>query len=338
MLGPLCYPLLPRLLDKALAAAGSGIGVGVSLDQFGEGGSLNALSCSSETALAQIDAVASERLHILLIADDQIMPESSLGKLRSSASVASEWARATGQEYHVDKPDKTAVLLLGQAAHPAIYEVAPVVLEGRPVPCTLVRKWCGITWDAWLTFIPFLEARVAAARLAFKPLCALAREGTVPVEEVRAVMRSTVEGTLFFGAMFLIMSPGFHESLTGLQHEMERSLMGVPPWVSGVLLRASAGWTLTWGDRVIYEALAFRAELWCTQSGMLVNRVWRLAQSMAGRTFAAESAQLLGRHGLPDIRDFPGWEEFVERGKPVLPSYKAMLWRELGRKAVHRGS
>ena len=29
MLGPICYPLLPRLLDKSLAAAGAGVGVTV---------------------------------------------------------------------------------------------------------------------------------------------------------------------------------------------------------------------------------------------------------------------------------------------------------------------
>ena len=83
------------------------------------------------------------------------MPDSSLGKLRKSAQIATKWAQTTAQEYHVDKPDKTAVLLLGQAAHPGIYATAPIILSGRPVPCTLVRKWCGITWDAWLTLYLF---------------------------------------------------------------------------------------------------------------------------------------------------------------------------------------
>ena len=122
-----------------------------------------------------MDAQATLRLHILLIADDQILPESSLRKLQAAVDLAAEWASSTGQEYHVDQPNKTAILLLGQAAVPHLYEQDPVMLLGRKVPCTLARKWCGITWDAWLAFTPFLEARVTAARLAFKPLCALVR-------------------------------------------------------------------------------------------------------------------------------------------------------------------
>lgn len=224
-MGPLCYPLLPCLLDKALAAAGAGIGVDVLAHRFAEHVGLNALCESSAGILSSLDLEVTLRLHISFIADDQIIPESTMGKLQVDADIATEWARTTAQEHHVDKPDKTAVLLLGQADHPAVYDIAPVVLAGRPVPCTLMRKWCGIVWDAWLSFIPFPEARVAAARSAFKPLGALVREGTVPVEEARAVMKIKVEGALFFGAMFLIMAPGYYETLVALQLEMERSLL-----------------------------------------------------------------------------------------------------------------
>ena len=325
MLGPLFYPLLPRLLDKALAAAGAGIGVDIPSSRLLEFGALNALLDSSAHSLESLDVEASLRLHILLIADDQIIPASSLSQLRSAAAIATGWARMTAQEYHVDKPDKTAILLLGRAAQPEVYNMAPVMLAGSPIPCCVHRKWCGIEWDAWLSFIPFLEGRMSAARAAFLPICALVREGVVPLEEARSVMKSTVEGTLFFAGMFFFLAPRFQESLVALQLGFERSLMGVGPWVPDALIRAAAGWALDWGERAVYETLAFRAELWCTREGMLVNSVWFMAQHMSGRTFAAESYRLLRQLGLPDITCFEGWELFVVDRVPVLPAYKAML-------------
>ena len=67
-----------------------------------------------------------------------------------------------------------------------MYKANPVILAGCPLPCVLERKWCGIIWEQLLSFEPFLRARVLAARLAFMPLCALVREGAVPLEEARA--------------------------------------------------------------------------------------------------------------------------------------------------------
>ena len=168
-------------------------------------------------------------MHILLIADDQILPASSRAGLQVAATLAGEWAEFTAQQYHIDKPDKTAVLLMGQAAIEDQYNSSPVVLAGRPAPCTLSRKWCGILWDAWLSFIPLLQARISAARSAFKPLCAIARSGAAPLEEVREAMRSKVEGTLFFGVMFIFMAPGYYDALVALQLEFERSLLGLAP-------------------------------------------------------------------------------------------------------------
>ena len=332
LLGPLCYPLLPLLLDKSLAAAGAGVGVDVSVEQVL---GLSALSPESAPALAASDRCASQRLHILHIADDQIIPESSTAKLQEAANLATEWAAATGQEYHVDHPDKTAVLLVGQAALPQVYERCPVMLAARPVPCVLSRKWCGITWDALLSFIPFLEARIGAAREAFNPLCALVREGSAPLEEARAVMRSTVEGTLFFGAMFLIFAPGASDSLDSLQLEFERSLTGFPPWTHAALVRAVGGWRMSWGERIVYDALVFRAELWCAKEGLLVCDVWKHAQNLPGNTFALRSRQLLEVHEVPEIFDFPGWGSYVDEREPVLPAYKRHVRAILERRSSH---
>jgi len=89
MLGPLCYPLLPRVLDKSLQAAGMGIGVGVPVGKRARLVECNVFDTGSAAILAELDAAAAERLHILLIADDQILPESSLCKLQLSADLAS---------------------------------------------------------------------------------------------------------------------------------------------------------------------------------------------------------------------------------------------------------
>lgn len=184
MLGPLSYPLLPLLLDRSLLAAGAGIGVDVPVQRHQELARLDAMCPSSAPQLAAFDKTAALRLHILLIADDQIIPESSLERLRADVKLATTWATSTAQEYHVETPDKTAILLLGRAADAETYSRQPVELAGTIVPCVTTRKWCGITWDAWLSFIPFLAARVGAARAAFKPLRALAADKSAPVEEL----------------------------------------------------------------------------------------------------------------------------------------------------------
>ena len=75
MLGPLCYPLVPLLLDKALAAAGAGVGVDIPAQSFCGHGGLNALQKESEGVLAGLDNEAQLRLHISLIADDQCMQQ-----------------------------------------------------------------------------------------------------------------------------------------------------------------------------------------------------------------------------------------------------------------------
>ena len=131
-------------------------------------------------------------------------------------------------------------------------------------------------------------------------------------------MRTHVEGTLFFGAMFLILVPSYNEALSNLQLELERALMGLPPWFSGTLVRAAAGWPLTWGERAVYEALAFRAELWCAEEGVLVRDVWRLVQGLPGRMFANCSQLLLEEYGLPEIFNFTGWAEFEQERVPIL--------------------
>ena len=102
--------------------------------------SMKQLSLESAEFLGKVDAVANARMHILLIADDQIIPSINMQTLQASATLAEERAQMISQEYHV-KPNKTADLPMGQAAHDAEYCAAPVYLSGRPVPCVTTREW-----------------------------------------------------------------------------------------------------------------------------------------------------------------------------------------------------
>ena len=76
-------------------------------------------------------------------------------------------------------PGKTAVLLVGPSGQLDLYSQHPIVLSGVSVPGTLLKKWVGVLWDCELTFIPFLEDMIKVARAAFRPLCALARDGLI---------------------------------------------------------------------------------------------------------------------------------------------------------------
>ena len=140
------------------------------------------------------------RHHILLIADDQILPESSLTRLEGAVAIADEWAKQTQQVYHVASPEKTAVLLLRRAANPECYESRPLYLGGHAIPCVLERKWAGILWDSCLSFQPFLKSKVLAARLAFKPLRALAVERLAPLAEIREVVKAKVVSALLYAS------------------------------------------------------------------------------------------------------------------------------------------
>ena len=124
---------------------------------------------------------------------------------------------------------------------------------------------------------------MGAAPGAFKPLAGLAAEGFVPLAEIRELMSSTVEGTLFFGSMLTFMAQDACTKLDALQLEFARKLLEAPPWFSATLVRSAAGWQLSWGERVLYEALVFRAELWCCESHLLVRQVWGYAQGFGGR-------------------------------------------------------
>jgi len=150
-------------------------------------------------------------------------------------------------------------------------------------------------------------------------------EGLIPLSELREVIRAKVEGALFYGAMFTFMAPGAADRLDDLQVEFERSLLSAPKWFAGSLARAVGGWTLCWGERLCFEVLAFRAELWCCSASLLVRQAWDAAQLFPGRTFARCSRGLLIELDVPEVFNFPGWSEFIDDAEPVLNNYKAHI-------------
>ena len=99
-------------------------------------------------------------------------------------------------------------------------------------------------------------------------------------------------------------------------------------------VRAAAGWKLSWGEKVIYEALVFRAELWTCASHLLVRKVWQQAQSFPGRTFASVSRAALQKLGLPEIFECAGWQAFIDCAVPVLPAYKLFVKSGLEERSV----
>jgi hypothetical protein len=147
-------------------------------------------------------------------------------------------------------------------------------------------------------------------------------------------MRAKVDNALLYGSKFLFLVPSAASQLERLQLEFERSLLTAPSWMPDAFIRAVGGWSLTWGDCLVYDALVFLGELWCCESGMLVRTVWAAAQDYPGRTFAATTRQSLVDLGLPEIFETPDWEDFLQTGKPVLPRYKAFLKEELSNRSI----
>ena len=108
-------------------------------------------------------------------------------------------------------------------------------------------------------------------------------------------------------------------------------------WTPPVLIRAISGWSLDWGDVAIYNVLCFRADLsrlWCSKPDMLVHDVWDVAQHLPGRTFASVSKQLLSSISFQEIFEFPGWQEYVQHGKPIMPIYKKKMRQYLAERSI----
>jgi len=170
--------------------------------------------------------------------------------------------------------------------------------------------------------------------MAFKPLCAVAQDGQIPLAEIREAMVAKVEGVLFYGAMFLFLAPNAATRLNALQEQFEKALISAPPWFSPTRTRAIGGWALTWGEKLTYCALAFRAELWCCSSHLLVRSAWEAAQSFPGRTFASLSAAALSNLEIGEVYDSPGWASFLDDASPILSEYCRKLKSELQQRST----
>ena len=78
MLGPLCYPLLPALLDQMLLSAGCGIGLDVPVETMYQLSGVDILDEANTGKIMAAESQASKRIPIMLVADDQIIPECCL--------------------------------------------------------------------------------------------------------------------------------------------------------------------------------------------------------------------------------------------------------------------
>ena len=201
MLGPLAYPLVPAVLSGALEKAEVGVGVEPPEEAWGGLQGVSPLERREGWRFDRVDRAALWRLLILLQAEDQAIPMSNLRDLDRAVKVAEAWSVSVHQEFHVG-PDKTVVLLIGLEKPGEGGPEGPRIY-GHALHVAQQHKWLGVVWDTALTFAPNLEHRVAAARAAFRPVLALARDGLAPLGEVRELIQTKVKGALFFAPVFL---------------------------------------------------------------------------------------------------------------------------------------
>ena len=145
-----------------------------------------------------------------------------------------------------------------------------------------------------------------------------------------------LESAIFFGSMFLFMSNGAGMVLDELQLSFERVLLGAPAWLPEVQVRAAGAWHMAWSDRLLYDALTFRAELWCCEASMLVREVWSAAQSYPGNTFAFKTRKCLQDLAMPEIYEHEGWDRYMRTGRSPLLDYKKSLKARLEDRSVQR--
>ncbi len=99
---------------------------------------------------------------------------------------------------------------------------------------------------------------------------------------------------------------GAEEVLDKAYERWARALLSSPHWRSGLVASGELGWHLSGYMRGLVDMGKKRAQLWQLGVGDLYGRVFRMAHSVEGPTWAKKSLGLLAAYGLPDFPPWPG--------------------------------
>ena len=128
-LGALLYRMLPDSLVRKLDSLRRGPALLPKDEGFPF--SLNASSNESASFMHNADLAAEWRVPMLLHADDQAIPESSLQQMQETLHIADQWSQETEQEYHVTTDKMVVIFLTGSWPTDALLS-RPLSMKGQP--------------------------------------------------------------------------------------------------------------------------------------------------------------------------------------------------------------
>ena len=193
-LGTLLYPLLPDGLAKQLAQQNQGPAM------------IPAFTTDNPVMTADVmkaaDAAGVWRIPLLLHADDQVIPGSSLTALQGSLDMADQWSVMAEQQYHVDKT-KTVAMCLVMGSVGAVYREQPLHLSNKSLTRVDEHRYLGHVWQEGVKFEKQLMSKLQATRHAAQPVIAQARKQDMPLHLLAEMAEAKCKGTLFAGFVLL---------------------------------------------------------------------------------------------------------------------------------------
>ena len=313
-LGALLYPLLPDSLVRKLESLQRGPAM---LPKLACSDPMHsAMSNESATLMYNYDRAADWRIPMLLHADDQAIPESSLQQMQMSLSLAEHWSQETEQEYHVTD-DKTVVLFLTGHWPPDALARHPLRMNGQPLSEAAKHKWLGAVWSRGLLFRDHLNQRVMAVRAAVQSTLVLARSGGYPLHILAEMAEAKCKGVLLVGFVLLIMVPDADEVINKLQAEIAKALMRSHPYTQRELVLGELEWT-PWWLQVLKQCLRKEASIMMGLGSPWVVQLFSIPEGMlAGRQWRQVLRERAGHY------DLPTFGMFLQGSEPTIEA-----WRE----------
>jgi len=332
-LGPFGYCLIPDDLARALVDKCFGIGTGIEMPLCWKAHSwqgvgtpvpqlvdkivgalrngqplphANLLSLHPNleaSALRALDLTAPSRVPVVLHADDPFFVASSWGAMQLMLDFVGQWAYQQKVAFHVGRA-KTALLncTLNQAedVHSRFPLYFPIVnLERIQLSVSDEHKWLGIFWNNQLDFQSALKRRIGYVTGMVANLAGMVASHTVPLMIAVQLFESKVEGTMRFGRWLILLCENAELLLNAAYERWARSLLGSPPWRSGIIASGELGWTMSGFLRGVDDVARRRAWLFMLPDDGLYRSTFVQAQSCS-LSWSFRSLALLQRFSLSD--------------------------------------
>ena len=263
------------------------------------------------SAARALDLEAPLRLAAIFHADDPSFPSSSRGALQSTCDLMASWSARSKAEFHVAKK-KSVIMIAGTAeARAAAASAPPVTLRRTPSgPANILEiveghRYLGVLWRPDLQFLPSLSANLHAADSAFQPLAGLVAARAIPLATAALLFESKIDSVLAHGR-WLYFSEESRAMTNATFERWAKGLLGGTRWRNGAVATSELGWSLSGEARIVRAVALRRWRILSCDADDVYRRVFDLASTRGGSSWAAQSCSLLRQSALVVEADAAG--------------------------------